>query len=118
MSMFSDVKQTASFLLSDGVVIGDVITIAESAGGGHAVVLWVDDNKRELHVTGFFTDGTRWYDFVKFADATHAAPRWVRKLYAAALAAGELYNIESELKYNMVETELQWQQKAQQAIGL
>lgn len=113
MIKLSDVKQTARFLLGDSVVIGDVITIAESAGGGHAVVLWVDDNKQQLHVTGFYEDGERWHDFVEFADATRGVPRWARNLHAAALAAGELYNITSELAYNMAETEMQWQAKAQ-----
>lgn len=100
------VKQYTRVLTGDNVKLGDVIRIVASAGGGHAVVLHIKGTT--MHVTGFYTDGTRWHDFVDMRDARHATPHNIAKLVAAANASGyEMQFIQIELAANIAEVECQ-----------
>lgn len=102
------VKQYARALTGDNVKLGDVIRINASAGGGHAVVLHI--NGTTMHVTGFYTDGTRWHDHVDMKDARHATPYQIEKLVKVASMSGyEMELIQIELAANMAEVEWQLQ---------
>lgn len=103
-------KQYARALTGDNVVIGDVIRINASAGGGHAVVLHI--NGQTMHVTGFYTDGTRYHDFVQMADARHATPYQINKLVEVAQRGIEWELICREIAANAQEAQWQGMQTA------
>jgi hypothetical protein len=98
----ADVRQFARVLTGDNVKLGDVIRINANKGGGHAVVLHISGTT--MHVTGFYEDGERWWDFVQMADARHATPYQINKLVRVANAAGiEMALIQIELAGNIAE---------------
>lgn len=96
------VKQYARALTGDNVVLGDVVRVNASAGGGHAVVLHIDGSK--MHVTGFYQDGKRWTDFVQMSDCRRATPYQIDKLVKVASISGyEMELISRELAANIEE---------------
>jgi hypothetical protein len=78
------VRQYTRALTGDSVVIGDVIRLAASVGGGTAIVL--DTRTADMHVTGFYEDGERWHEIVPYNAARHATPRQIARLQAVAPA--------------------------------
>lgn len=107
----NNAKQYARALTGDNVKLGDVVRLNASAGGGHAVVLHISG--QTMHVTGFYTDGTRWHDLIEMKDARHATPYHIAKLVAAAQISGyEMALINIELAGNMAEVEWQAAQAA------
>jgi hypothetical protein len=80
----STIRQHARSLIGGKVAIGDVIRLTIDGAACTAIVL--DTGTADMHVTGFYEDGTRWFWIVRYADAWHATPGQIARLQAVAPA--------------------------------
>lgn len=76
------VRQYRRAVTGGKVAIGDVIRF--TADGAVCTAIVLDTQNADMHVTGFYSDGTRWFDLVRYADAWHATPGQIARLQAVA----------------------------------
>lgn len=76
------VRQYRRAVTGGKVAIGDVIRF--TADGAVCTAIVLDTGDTDMHVTGFYEDGTRWFDLVRYADAWHATPGQIARLRAVA----------------------------------
>jgi hypothetical protein len=82
MTISSTIRRHARALVGGKVAIGDVIRLTIDGAACTAIVL--DTGTADMQVTGFYSDGTRWFWIVDYADAWHATPRQIARLQAVA----------------------------------
>jgi hypothetical protein len=109
MSISTTIRQHARALIGGKVAIGDVIRLTIDGAACTAIVL--DTGTADMHVTGFYEDGTRWHELVRYADAWHATPGQIARLQAVA-PAWELDLIALLCESNAAKEAAVWQQAA------
>jgi hypothetical protein len=82
MSITTTIRQHARALIGGKVAIGDCIRLTIDGAACTAIVL--DTGTVDMQVTGFYEDGTRWHELVRYTDAWHATPRQIARLQAVA----------------------------------